>query len=86
MSGAVDIDALADALAERLAERSDARPGLVDAETAAAAIGVPPTWLMSEARAERAPSRRLGKYRRFSIPEVRAWADAHRKGPRGMAS
>ena len=83
MSAVLDVDALADALAEKLAERT--QPRLVDAATAAQQLGVPPTWLATEARAGRAPCRKLGKYVRYDLAELRVWADSHAHGPRGGA-
>jgi hypothetical protein len=80
----IDLDALAEKLAEKLAEQQT-RPALVRASEAAAHLGVPASWLMAEARAGRAPHRRLGKYRLFALDELTAWADRHAHGPRGGA-
>lgn len=80
----LDIDELAEALAARLG--TSALPKLVDAEAAAGLLGVPASWLMAEARAGRAPHRKLGKYVRFDPSEVRAWADTHAHGRRTKAS
>ena len=46
-----------------------ARPRLVDAAAAAEILGVPKTWVLAEARADRIPHVRLGRYVRFE-PEV----------------
>jgi excisionase family DNA binding protein len=78
---AVTLDALADALAERIAQRTQASP-FVDAKAAAAQLGVPSTWLLTEARANRIPHVRLGRYVRFNREELAAWADAQVRGPR----
>lgn len=75
------LDALADALAERIAQRATVSP-FVDAKVAAAQLGVPSTWLLAEARANRVPHVRLGRYVRFSREQLAAWADEQVRGPR----
>lgn len=73
----VSVDALANAIADRLAvivhERT-IRP-LVDTAEAASILGVPESWLAARARNGEAPCRRLGKYVRFDLAELRAWID-----------
>lgn len=76
-----DVAHLADLLADRLAERAPA-PQLVDARAAATQLGVPFSWLLAEARANRVPHVRLGKYVRFNPGELAAWAEARTRGPR----
>lgn len=73
-----DIDALADAVADRLVTLIDARAAhaLVDTAGAADVLGVPESWLAARARNGEAPCRRLGKYVRFDVAELRAWIDA----------
>ncbi len=78
---AVTLDALADALAERITQRTQASP-FVDAKAAAAQLGVPSTWLLTEARANRIPHVRLGRYVRFNQAQLADWADAQVRGPR----
>ena len=78
---AATVDALADALAERIAHRVVASP-LVDAEAAGVQLGVPGTWLLAEARANRVPHVRLGRYVRFSREQLAAWTDEQVRGPR----
>lgn len=72
-----------EAVAQRVAEllRDQPAPALVDAEAAAALLSVPKSWLLAEARAGRVPHHRLGKYVRFSPPELTAWATGTGSGP-----
>lgn len=74
----LSVDALADAVAERLAVLVDERAvrPLADVAEAAAFLGVPESWLAARARNGEAPCRRLGKYVRFDLAELRAWIDA----------
>ena len=63
--------------------------GLVDARGAAAMLGVPASWVMAEARADRIPHVRLGRYVRFDPDELREWWRSRRRGPwrsRGAAA
>jgi excisionase family DNA binding protein len=46
---------------------------LFDAKDAARLLGVPPSWLLAQARARRIPHHRLGHYVRFSAAELRQW-------------
>jgi len=55
---------------------------LLDAYAAGELLGVPHTWLLREARAERIPHRRLGRYVRWSVEDVAAIAEANACGPR----
>ena len=56
-------------------------PRLVDAAAAAAMLGVPKSWVMAEARANRIPHVQLGRYVRFDPAEVEAWWRGRSKGP-----
>lgn len=80
------LERLADLVADRIAERQPVAPTLVDAGAAAEQLGVPASWLMTQAREGRAPHRKLGKYVRFEVGELRAWADTHAHGPRTRAA
>lgn len=76
-----------DALAEQIAARvaaiiADQPRPLLDAETAAQLLGVPKTWLLAEARADRVPHRRLGKYVRFDAHDLDNWSRGRARGPR----
>ena len=77
-----ELQRLADLIAGRI---TPAAAPLVDAKAAAEQLGVPASWLLAEARAQRAPHKRLGKYVRFDVDELRAWADGRHVGPRPRA-
>lgn len=49
---------------------------LVDTADASKFLGIPESWLATRARNGEAPCRRLGKYVRFDLVELRAWIDA----------
>jgi predicted DNA-binding transcriptional regulator AlpA len=55
---------------------------LMDAHAAGELLGVPHTWLLREARAERIPHRRLGRYVRWSQADIDAITEAGAYGPR----
>lgn len=55
--------------------------GLTDADGAADLLGVPKTWVLAEARADRIPHVRLGRYVRFEPVELERWWQARRRGP-----
>jgi excisionase family DNA binding protein len=55
---------------------------LTRAEEAAAQLGVPKTWVLAEARADRIPHVRLGKYVRFDPHELEVWWRSRTRGPR----
>jgi excisionase family DNA binding protein len=62
---------------------------LLDANGAAALLNVPATWVLAEARADRIPHVRLGRYVRFDAAELQIWWLSRRRGPwrsRGAAS
>jgi len=54
---------------------------LLDAKVAGALLGVPATWMLSEARADRIPHVRLGRYVRFDADELQASWRARARGP-----
>ena len=54
---------------------------LVDAAAAGELLGVPASWVLAQARAERIPHVRLGRYVRFEPEELRAWWRGRRRGP-----
>jgi excisionase family DNA binding protein len=63
---------------------------LLDADGASELLNVPKTWILAEARADRIPHIRLGRYVRFDADDLREWARAQRRGvtaatPRGRA-
>ncbi len=55
---------------------------LLDAKGAAEWLNVPASWLLAEARADRVPHVRLGRYVRFAPAELAAWVDGRMRGPR----
>lgn len=55
--------------------------GLIDAQAAADLLGVPKTWVLAEARADRIPHVRLGRYVRFEADALEAWWQTRRRGP-----
>lgn len=76
----VDVEALAAAVAARLEPRNASAP-LVDSDQAGELLGVPATWVRAEARADRIPHVRLGRYVRFDVAELEAWWASRRRGP-----
>jgi excisionase family DNA binding protein len=54
---------------------------LLDATAAGAQLGVPASWCLAEARADRIPHVRLGRYVRFDADELDAWWRARARGP-----
>jgi excisionase family DNA binding protein len=54
---------------------------LLDADQAAELLNVPRRWIYTEARYDRIPHIRLGKYVRFDRDELLAWARARQRGP-----
>ena len=60
---------------------SSAPSVLVDAETAARQLGVQASWMLREARADRLPHVRLGKYVRFDSEALDVWWRARMRGP-----
>jgi excisionase family DNA binding protein len=60
--------------------RPHARP-LLDARQAGELLNVPATWLLAEARADRIPYVRLGRYVRFDGEELEHWWRGRARGP-----
>ena len=54
---------------------------LVDANQAAKLLGVPPSWLLAQARERKVPHHKLGHYVRFDLDELIAWLDETRIQP-----
>ena len=54
---------------------------LLDAKQAAELLNVPPSWILAEARANRIPHVRLGRYVRFDAVELAAWCKTQRQAP-----
>jgi excisionase family DNA binding protein len=54
---------------------------LIDAKAAGRLLGVPHTWLLTQARAGRVPHHRLGHYVRFSADDLKLWLAENRITP-----
>jgi excisionase family DNA binding protein len=65
----------------RASENSDQLDALIDAQAAAELLDVPKTWVLAQARAERIPHVRLGRYVRFEPKQLRRWWARRRRGP-----
>ncbi len=55
---------------------------LLNAEEAGLLLGVPKTWVLAEARADRIPHVRLGRYVRFDAAALEDWWRLRTRGPR----
>lgn len=65
------------------------RAPLLTAEQAAELLNLPTSWVLAEARADRVPHVRLGRYVRFDAEELAAWWQTRARGPwrnRGAAA
>jgi excisionase family DNA binding protein len=77
-----DLERLADLTAQRVGSRSaPAAVPLLDAKAAAELLGVPASWVLAEARVDRIPHIRLGKYVRFETDQLEAWWRSRARGP-----
>jgi excisionase family DNA binding protein len=54
---------------------------LIDANAAGELLGVPHTWVLREARADRIPHVRLGRYVRFDAGQLEEWWRNRQRGP-----
>ncbi len=54
---------------------------LLDAKQAGELLNVPPSWVLAEARANRIPHVRLGRYVRFVPDVLEEWWTARLQGP-----
>lgn len=54
---------------------------LLDAQAASKLLGIPPTWLLAQARAGRVPHHRLGHYVRFNPDDLRQWLTENKVTP-----
>jgi excisionase family DNA binding protein len=59
---------------------------LLDAKAASALLGVPPSWLLAQARVGRVPHHRLGHYVRFSGDDLHEWLSENRITPDSIRS
>ncbi len=67
-----------------IAEREAAPSRLIDAGAAGELLGVPTTWVLAEARSNRIPHIRLGRYVRFRSDALLQWALEREQGPVGV--
>jgi excisionase family DNA binding protein len=65
-----------------IAGSSEGPGALVGAQEVAAALGVPISWIRERTRAGEVPHYSLGKYRRYRLSEVLAWAEKQKAGQR----
>lgn len=77
-----NLESLAGALVPLVEQRLQGPAPLLDAEAAGALLGVPKSWVLAEAREDRIPHVRLGRYVRFQRDELEAWWQARARGPR----
>lgn len=61
---------------------SEGATSLMTAEAVADMLAVPTTWVEREARADRIPNIRIGRYRRFRREAVEEWLAMRERGPR----
>ena len=73
-------------LASPVDTTTDTFAPLLNAEQAGALLNVPPTWCLAQARANRIPHVRLGRYVRFDRDELNVWWQRRLQGPRARAS
>ena len=59
---------------------------LLDAKGAAELLNVPASWVLAEARADRIPHVRLGRYVRFDADQLSEWCKTRHRGPGGPAA
>jgi excisionase family DNA binding protein len=59
---------------------------LLTAEQVADLLGVKKSWVYAEARANRIPHVRLGRYTRFNAESVSAWVAERERGPLALPS
>jgi excisionase family DNA binding protein len=62
-------------------ESKPTRAPLLDAHAAGELLAVPPTWLLAEARSNRVPHVRLGRYVRFRREALLGWVADRERGP-----
>jgi excisionase family DNA binding protein len=55
---------------------------LLDAKAAGDLLGVPGSWLLAQARSDKIPHVRLGKYVRFDPADLERWIVSVKRGPK----
>lgn len=76
-----DVEAIAERVGRMLDERYPVPGALLDANQAGALLNVLPSWILAEARADRIPHVRLGRYVRFDADDLTTWMHARKQGP-----
>jgi excisionase family DNA binding protein len=66
---------------ERLQATGIYAVALIDAKAAAELLAVPRTWILEEARHDRIPHIRLGRYVRFDAEMLLEWSRNRARGP-----
>jgi excisionase family DNA binding protein len=56
---------------------------LLNAKQAGELLNLPPTWILAEARRDRIPHVRFGRYVRFDRETLLDWAERRQRGPVG---
>ena len=64
-----------------IAEREAGPSRLIDAKAAGELLGVPTSWVLAEARSNRVPHIRLGRYVRFRRDALLEWVLDREQGP-----
>jgi excisionase family DNA binding protein len=72
-----DIERVANKVLEVLQVQLLKRPSLLSPEELATHLNVPKTWLYDRTRDNTIPHVKVGKYVRFSLPEVLEWVKTH---------
>jgi len=63
-------------------DRDESSPyRLIDAKAAGELLGVPTSWVLAEARSNRVPHIRLGRYVRFRRDALLEWVLGREQGP-----
>jgi excisionase family DNA binding protein len=66
----------------RPTDLSPSRGPLLTAQQAAQRLAVPHTWLLAQARENKCPHIRLGRYVRFDADDLAEWVREQARGPR----
>jgi excisionase family DNA binding protein len=69
-----------------LTDQPYAEARLIDARAAGELLGVPTSWVLAEARSNRLPHVRLGRYVRFRPDALLRWVQDREHGPVAQAA
>ncbi len=78
---AQDVEAIAERVAAMLDERDPAPGALLNAKQAAAFLNVPESWVRAQARENRIPHVKLGRYVNFDRVDLEHWREGRKEGP-----